>query len=175
MRSIATVMQSLLSNPSLPLFALIGASVILIAFLIIVILLSRRVTRLLRGKDAENLEHTIIRLGQELAELREFQAASEAYFENVEARLRRSVQSIETIRFNPWKGSGEGGNHSFATSLLNEHGDGVVISCLYSRDRVNLYSKPIQKHASEFGLTDEEAEALARSRAKVESGKSLHL
>ena len=165
-------MQTLLSNPEAPLIAFAAVCLILI---IAVVALSLKVRRLLKGKDAKSLEDTIISLQKDLAELQEFKGDSEAYFENIEARLRRSIQSIETIRFNPWKGSGEGGNQSFATVLLNEHGDGVVLSSLYSRERVSVFSKPIKKHASDYELSEEEIEALNLSKKAVAEGKSLHL
>lgn len=165
-------MQILLSDPRIPLIAYAASAVLLIA---VVAALWRRVSRLLAGKDAKSLEETILSLKQEVAELRNFQQDSEAYLENVEARLRRSIQSIETVRFNPWKGTGEGGNQSFATALLNEHGDGVVLSSLYSRERVSVFSKPIKKHASEYELTEEEIEALKASKKSVEIGKDLHI
>ena len=163
---------SFFSNPAAPLIAFLAVGLILA---LAVYLLSRRIGRLLQGKDAKSLEDTIVSMQKEIADLRDFKEDSEAYFENVEARLRRSMQSIETIRFNPWKGSGEGGNQSFATAILNENGDGVVISSLYSRERTSIFSKPIRKHASEFDLTEEEAEALRISKDSVTAGKSLHL
>src|SRR6185369_3846142 len=74
----------------------------------------------------------------------------------IELRLKKSIRGVETIRFNPFKDSG--GNHSFATALISEEGDGVVISSLYARDRVNIFAKPIKKHVSDFELTGEEQE-----------------
>ncbi len=165
-------MTAILSNPLVPLFVLAGVSVILLSA---VFMLSRKVRKLLRGKSAATLEDTIVSLGSEIDALQKFELQSEKYFENIEARIRRSIQAVETIRFNPWKGSGEGGNQSFATALLNEHGDGVVLSSLYSRERVSVFSKPIKKHASEFELSAEEIEALDRSKKSVAAGSSLHL
>lgn len=165
-------MQNLLSNPEAPIIAFTGVFFLLI---VTVILLSLKVRKLLRGKNAQSLEDTIVELQKNVSELQEFKEDSEAYLENVEARLRRSVQSIETIRFNPWKGMGEGGNQSFATALLTEDGDGVVISSLHSRDRVSVFSKPVKKHASEYELTEEEIQALKLSQESVAAGKTLHL
>lgn len=88
----------------------------------------------------------------------------EKYLETVERRLRKSVQSVHTVRFNPFKGTGAGGNQSFATAFLNEHGDGVVISSLYSRDHVSVFSKPVKKHASEYEFSNEEKEALGGAK-----------
>ncbi|NIT70429.1 DUF4446 family protein, partial [candidate division KSB1 bacterium] len=58
---------------------------------------------------------------------------------------------VGTVRFNPFKGTG--GGQSFAAAFLSEHGNGVVISTLYSRERVSVFAKPIQSFASEYELT----------------------
>jgi hypothetical protein len=79
-------------------------------------------------------------------------------------KLKKSIRGFETIRFNPFKD--QGGNQSFAIAFLNDEGDGVVISSLYSRDRTSVFAKPIKKMASEFELTEEEKEALNKAIPK---------
>ena len=73
----------------------------------------------------------------------------------MDARIRTSLRGIDTIRFNPFKD--QGSNQSFAIGLLNEEGTGVVISSLYSRDRVSVFAKPIKKGQPEYDLTEEES------------------
>lgn len=121
----------------------------------------------LKGKDGKTLEDLIISSNKELDNLKEFEKDSIEYFKDVERRLKRSVQSTETIRFNPFRGTGEGGNQSFATISINENGDGVIISSLYSRDRVSIFCKPVNKFESNFELTEEEKEILKNSIQKL--------
>ena len=102
-----------------------------------------------------------------IANLREFQSDSIEYFKNVESRLRRSVQAVEMIRFNPFKGNGDGGNQSFCTAFLSEKGDGAIISSLYSRDRVSIFSKPLENFESSFELTEEENEVMESAKKKL--------
>jgi len=90
--------------------------------------------------------------------------ASSAYLKTAEARLRRSIQGVETIRFNAFKGTGEGGNQSFAIALLSENGDGTVVSSLYARDRMSVFAKPIKNFSSEFEMTAEERDAVTRAK-----------
>jgi hypothetical protein len=85
----------------------------------------------------------------------------------VEKRLKKSVQAVHTVRFNPFKGTGEGGNQSFATAFLTEDGDGVIISSLYSREHVSVFGKPVKKLVSEHTLSDEEKEALDTAVTKL--------
>ena len=91
------------------------------------------------------------------------------YLKDVEERLKRSIQSVHTIRFNPFAGTGEGGNQSFATVFLNENGDGTIMSSLFTRDRVSVFSKGLKKFVSEHGMSDEEKEALIQAKKNLES------
>jgi hypothetical protein len=122
--------------------------------------------RLLPGK-ALTLEQFLVSIQNTLKELKKFQADYIAYLGTVEKRLQGSIQGVETLRFNPFQGRGEGGKQSFATALINEKGDGVVISSLYSRERVSVFSKPLKHFTSEYGLSDEEKEAIDRARASL--------
>lgn len=119
------------------------------------------------GKDAKSLEDSIVSAKDNLEKLNIFQRESSLYFKNIENRLRRSVQAVETLRFNPFKGTGDGGNQSFSTALVSENGDGVVVSSLYSRDRVSVFSKPLKNFESTFELTEEEKEVIGNSKTNL--------
>ena len=49
---------------------------------------------------------------------------------------------------------------AFPTAFLNEDGHGVVMSSLYSREHVSVFSKPIKNGSSEYELSVEEKEAV---------------
>ena len=152
-------------NTDIVLYILVVGIVIL---LIWIIRLEFRMKRLLLGKDAKSLEDTIMSIKEGQKKLEQFQKEVEKYLENAEKRLRRSVQGVSTIRFNPFKGVGVGGNQSFSTAFLNEHGDGVVISALYARERMSFYSKPIETFTSAHELTEEEKAAIQKAKDAIE-------
>ena len=79
----------------------------------------------------------------------------------VNAKLQKSIRGLETVRFNPF--SDQGSNQSFAIGMLNEKGDGVVLSSLYSRERMSVFAKPIKGGKSEYELTAEEKEVLKKA------------
>jgi hypothetical protein len=151
-----------------PMIITYGAIAIVVILIGWIIRLEIKIHRLLLGKNARSLEDSIVEAHNKLMHLDAFEKDSIAYFKNVEARLKRSIQAIETVRFNPFKGTGEGGNQSFSTTLVDEHGDGVILSSLYSRDRVSIFSKPLEKFQSEYELTEEE------QRVVDEAKKNLH-
>jgi len=129
--------------------------------------LHRKIRKLLIGKNSESLEDSFVTTKANLEKLNAFQKQVVSHLENVEKRLNRSVQAVETIRFNPFKGIGEGGNQSFSTAFVSENGDGVVISSLYSRDRVSIFSKPLEEFKSTFELTEEEQNVLTNSQKSL--------
>ncbi len=140
------------------------ASVIFVLLVGWIVRLEIKIKRLLLGKDAKSLEDSIIEAKNNIEQLKDFEMRAKEHFLGVEKRLHKSIQAVDTIRYNPFKGTGEGGNQSFVTTLLSENGNGVVISSLYSRDRVSVFSKPLQKFSSTFDLTEEEKQSLENSR-----------
>lgn len=151
-------------NTTLVLYILFSAIVILIAW---IITLEMRLSKFMKGNDGRSLEDSIVTMKRSLDDYFSFKEDSIKYLKNIEARLKRSFQAAETIRFNPFKGTGSGGNQSFATVVLNEKGDGFVISSLYAREHVSVFSKPIKKFASEFEMSAEEREALKSAEASL--------
>src|SRR3989344_9594750 len=103
-----------ISNPLFLTYAMIVCVVILLG---LVWHLHRKIRRLLMGKNSESLEDSLVTAKANLEKLNAFQRQVISHLETVEKRLSRSVQAVETIRFNPFKGVGEGGNQSFSTVL----------------------------------------------------------
>lgn len=157
-------MESLLSNQSYVIYALVALVIILLGY---IIKLDRKLKKFLIGKDAKTLEDSIVSARENIEKLNTFQKEVITHFTNVEKRLNRSVQAVETLRFNPFKGTGDGGNQSFSTALINQNGDGVILSSLYSRDRISIFSKPITKFQSSYELTEEETEVLNNSKNQL--------
>jgi len=144
-------------------FVLITLVIILGVWLFVV---ERRLKKLLSGKNAQSLESVIGALGADIHALEAFRDTTRTYLARADERIKKSVQGVETIRFNAFKGTGEGGNQSFAIALLSENGDGTVISSIYTRDRMSVFAKPIKKFSSEFEMTAEERDAVEKARQK---------
>jgi hypothetical protein len=130
-----------------------------------------RMTRLLKGKDARSLEDSFLAIRKDIGDLTQFTKDMEEYLTTVERRLKKSIQGVETIRFNPFKGTGAGGNQSFSTTFVNERGDGVVLTSMYARDRISMFAKPLKNFVSEFELSEEERESIEKSKAQL--GKQI--
>ncbi len=148
-------------DTNLLIFALIGIIAILT---ILVIRLEFRIKKLVTGKDGKSLENTIFNIKKGVMRLDALHDEMRSHVEGVEKRVRKGIRRAETVRFNPFKGTGSGGNQSFATALLDEEGNGVVLSSLYSRERVSVFAKPITTYSSEYELSGEEKEAIKKVR-----------
>ncbi len=151
-------MNFILSNPLL--LGFIALCLAMLVILGLMIWMFMKLRRFLVGFDSKNIEQSLTFVSGNLNDLQTFRKELEVYLTTVENRLKKSVQSVNTVRFNPFKGIGGGGNQSFSTAFLNEEGDGVVISSLYSRDHVSVFSKPIKSLRSEYELTEEEQQAV---------------
>jgi hypothetical protein len=122
-----------------------------------------RLKKLLRGKRARDLEEVMIDMGKSLDELAGQHQALADFSAEMDSRLKKAVQRVHTVRFNPFRD--HGGNQSFATCFLDDHGNGLVLSSLYSRDKVTVYAKPLIAGKSDFELSDEENEAITGAKA----------
>jgi hypothetical protein len=142
-------------------------SAVVVLLVIWIVRLEIRLGRLLIGKNAKSLEDSFVVISKDLKDLHQFTKEMEHYLANVEKRLQRSIQGIETIRFNPFKGTGSGGNQSFSATFVNEKGDGVVLTSMYSRDRISMFAKPLKDWKSEFELSEEEKEAIEKSKQRL--------
>ena len=128
------------------------------------IITERRLKRFFLGKKAKDLEETIAILEQEIARLSKAGENMEKNISLINAKLRKSIRGLETIRFNPF--TDQGSNQSFAIGMLSEEGNGVVISSLYSRERMSIFAKPVRNGKSEYELSAEEKEALRQAEVK---------
>ncbi|MFA6353467.1 MAG: DUF4446 family protein [Candidatus Paceibacterota bacterium] len=128
------------------------------------IITEKRLKRFFLGKKAKDLEETIVILEAEISKLNKAKEEIEKNITSINSKLKKSIRGLETIRFNPFPD--QGSNQSFAIGMLNEEGDGLVISSLYSRERMSIFAKPIKKGNSEYELTTEEKEALKKAEVK---------
>jgi hypothetical protein len=155
----------------------LGAIVIALAFAVVVLLvavvvLARRTTRLdgriatlTRSGDGTSIESTLrahLDTVDGVARGVDELAMRSAMLERAQ---RGAIQRVGLVRFNPFEDTG--GNQSFALALLDQQGDGIVISSLHARAATRVYGKAIAGGRSEAALSDEEAEAL---RVALSSG-----
>jgi len=106
------------------------------------------------GNLAQLIEQHLHRADDAAAKLEELAE----YCRELDAGVKRSLQRIGVVRFNPFGDTG--GDQSFSVALLDAKGDGLVISSLFGRRESRIYVKPIEKGQSKYALSDEELQAI---------------
>ncbi len=85
----------------------------------------------------------------------------------LDRKVHTSPRGLGLVLFKAFDGVKSGGSNSFALALINEKGDGAIVSTLHSRDRVNVYSKAIEGFKALVLLTDEEQDALTKAQKSL--------
>jgi hypothetical protein len=81
--------------------------------------------------------------------------------------FRGTLQRFAVYRFDAFEDMG--GQLSFAAALLNDHGDGLVISCINGRREARTYAKPVARARSAYNLSPEEQEAIRLALSGAEA------
>lgn len=147
-------------------YIVVGIGIIIGLLLFWIVRLEIKLKKLL-GKRNGTLDDALDTLRKDTDYLKKYSEKATEHFSVIDTKLRKTISGNETVRFNPFKGTGSGSNQSFATALVNAEGDGVVISSLYSRDHISIFSKPIKDMSSEYELTAEEKTALQNAKESI--------
>lgn len=143
--------------------ALLTASILII--LTYTFYLDHKIVVLTRGASGASLEDVIKSCIQSVTTIEKKNEFISKHALTLEKKVSHAIRNAQTIRYKAYDASGS--NQSFSIALLNEHGNGVVISSLHSHDRMSTFAKPIEKYQSSYGLTEEE-------QGVVEDAKKEH-
>lgn len=146
----------LLTHPFIPLIF-----VILVLFIYIIVL-HRKIHMFTRGTHGASLESTIKKCVESVTEIEKRNEVISKHVLGIETRLKDCIRNVSVARFKAFDAGAS--NQSFSISLLNEKGDGVVISSLHHRDRVTTFAKPIEKYSSSYELTEEELSIIEEAK-----------
>lgn len=80
----------------------------------------------------------------------------------VRTDLRQSLRNVAVVRYDAF--GDMGGRLSFSCAVVDDDGDGLVISSIHARGESRTYAKGIVGGSSEITLTPEEQEALRAAR-----------
>ncbi len=142
-------------------YILYGLALVVIILIVLLVRMELRLKKLLVGKKGGDLEDSINAVIRGVEMLHATQESSHKEIEALQQKLKKTIRNVETVRFNPF--ADQGSNQSFAIAFLDDEGDGVVVSSLYSRERMSIFAKPVKKTKSEFELSKEEQEVISKS------------
>ena len=146
---------------------LVGLLVIGIA--VLALRLRRLVSDQRRALDGVEVDviATLARVRRRLDELDAAAAEARTHSEGVAADVRRTLSRIGVVRYDAY--ADIGGAQSFSAALLDEHGDGVVITSITGRNDGRTYLKSVVEGQGSQPLSDEEQAAVAAARAEARS------
>ena len=85
--------------------------------------------------------------------------------------MKGAVQRVGLVRYDAFEDVG--GRLSFSCAMLNDEGDGVLVTSINGRQDTRVYAKPVYRGESLHNLSTEEAaavrEAMLGPRQKVEA------
>ena len=121
----------------------------------------RKYKRLMRGADNKNLETMLYKqldsIQSALTKIDDLEKIQSEF----NSRLKRSTQHIGVVRYNAFDHMGS--DQSFSIAMLDEYGDGFVLTSLFGRNTSSTFAKPVKAKQSSYPLSDEEQEAIRRA------------
>lgn len=94
-----------------------------------------------------------------------FKSDTATKFSEVDADIAQSVSRVAVVRFDAFEQLG--GRLSFAAALLDDHGDGIVLSSIHGRSETRVYAKGVRAGQSDHPLTPEERQAIGRALGTI--------
>lgn len=147
-------------------------NVILFAIAVTIILLltgwiaylNFRFNRLVKTAHKDNIESALVEIYSYLEKNHKQNIEITNHLKILDKKIHTTPRGLGLVMFKAFDGMKSGGTNSFSLALLNEKGDGAILSTLHSRERVNVYSKEIKAFKSPVLLTEEEQEALTKAQ-----------
>jgi hypothetical protein len=105
-----------------------------------------------RQGDVDALPEDVLGLRQEVAALR--------------AEAAGAIRHLGIVRYDAFAGNGPsvGGRLSWSVALLDDQGDGVVLTAIHGRSEARSYAKSVTGWRSEQPMSPEEEEAVSSAR-----------
>lgn len=107
------------------------------------------------ARVAAGQNHRIERLAADVARLR-------ADVAGARQDVRQSLRHVAVVRYDAF--TDMGGRLSFSAAIIDDAGDGIVLSSIHARGESRTYAKGIVEGRSSITLTPEEQQALAAAR-----------
>lgn len=146
-------------------YIIIAMAILLVVLLIILIVdtvqiisLKKRYKIFMSGKNARNLEKTLIERLDQVDGLLAANAANEKNIKRLFSNMKFTFQKVGLVKYDAFNEMG--GKLSFSLALLNETDDGFVLNAVHSREGCYTYIKEIVGGNSIIVLAEEEQEAL---------------
>jgi hypothetical protein len=156
---------------SLALAGVIVGSIALIAAAILFLRLARLRTRysLLQGSgDTEDFIDAVAKQVSAVEALRQEVGALQARLDQTRADVADALRHVSVVRYDAF--GDMGGRMSFSAALLDDSGDGIVLTSINARSEARTYIRGVKGGVSPAtALSPEEVQAIARAMKTASS------
>jgi HAMP domain-containing protein len=157
-------------DPDLVALIAIGAAVVALIVLVLAVVLAVRIRRMRRqyvvlqaGDDGQSFLDAVSRQNDEVVQLRSEVASLRSSVDTLRVDLADAIRHVAVVRYDAFNDMG--GRMSFSAALLDDAGDGVVISSINVRSETRTYAKGVKGGISEADLSPEEVQVIGYARA----------
>ena len=143
---------------------IVGLVLALFAFLLalVALLRTRKMTRdyavLDSGSGTESFVSAVARKTEEVQMLRGQVDDLAALLDRTRTELADAIRHVSVVRYDAF--GDMGGRLSFSAALLDDGGDGLVLTSIHGRSETRSYMKGVKSGASEATLSPEEQQAV---------------
>ncbi|HHY25451.1 MAG TPA: DUF4446 family protein [Desulfitobacterium dehalogenans] len=116
--------------------------------------------------DGSSLDEQLKEYSNKVNHIKTNLETTEKRMDQAELKLRSAIDRAELVRFNAFDNMGS--DLSFALALLNQQGDGVVLSSINNREESRVYAKPVNHGESTYHLSQEEKAAIVKAKETIE-------
>ncbi|MGH2825619.1 MAG: DUF4446 family protein [Actinomycetota bacterium] len=150
------------------------AGVALLSFLLVLIVMLRirkvrREYRMLLGESGD--QDLLATVGESVGMTRQVEQRMQSMTnaqEDLAAVGRLALQRFAIVRYDAFEDMG--GQLSFSAALLDDYGDGIVMTSINGRTETRTYAKSVRAMKSQHNLSDEEREAIESAVSGAERG-----
>jgi hypothetical protein len=148
----------------------IAAAAVAVLGLLLVLLLALRLRKMRRqyvvlqaGGDQESFMDAVTRQQREVGALRDEVGSLSSEVSGLRLDLADAIRHVAVVRYDAFNDMG--GRMSFSAALLDDAGDGVVISSINGRTETRTYAKGVKAGSSDAELSPEEVQVIGYARA----------
>lgn len=109
----------------------------------------------------EDLLTLLRRQLEQLGQVRTHLAQQARNADELRSLISGCVSRVGTVRYDAF--GDMGGRLSFSVALLNERGDGTILTAINGRTETHAYAKPVVAGKSDHNLSNEETAAIAQA------------
>jgi hypothetical protein len=131
--------------------------------------MKRQYAVLSASDDRASFVEVVSRKAEEVEALRADVASLAADLRGTQRELQQAIRHIGIVRYDAF--GDMGGRMSFSAALIDDHGNGFVISTIHARSESRSYVKEIRGGMAEVHLSPEESAAVADAVASIPRGR----